>query len=162
MSKIRRALGNLDPIIYFENASGHLVLPPIEKGKGTELARMIYDRQYKDRNYEWKEAGSWSEVTRLQDRLVEQERKHALDIRDQRMASYDLAQARIADNLRRRMQSSDCTPYERDFCELFLQQRPDKRAQYEQRWTEAQNYLWAVEMDSSTKPEDRMKGPNSL
>lgn len=160
--KIRRALGTLDPIIYFENQSGHIVLPPIEKGKGPALARMIYEKRFAKLGFMWKEAGTWAEVTKLQDRLVEQEQKHAAEVRDMQMARYDIAQARIAENMRLRMTGGQCSNYERDFCRYFLKMRGDKRDHYEKVWDQRNNYLWAVEMDSGTKVEDRMFGDNAL
>lgn len=162
MSRTGFALGNLRPTIYFENSSGHLVLAPEEIGQGTALARKIYEERYSSRGYQWKETRNLQEVDVLQKRLVDQEAKmYAARGFSEEVARQKLW-AETGDRLRARMASSACTPYERDFIELYLRMREDKRKTYQQRWSEYHNYLWAREMDSGTKIEDRMKGEHAL
>lgn len=156
------ALGQLSPVIYFENASGHLLLAPLEVGHGMELARKIYEEQYRPKGFEWREAGTLNDVDRLQKRLVEQEmkdyrRRDAVDD-----ANTERVHSEVASNLRQRMASSSCSAYERKFIGLYLQLRESKRGTARQRWQEAQMYLWAREHDSGTKVDDRMKGAHAL
>jgi hypothetical protein len=162
MSRTGYALGNLRPTIYFENASGHLVLAPEEIGMGTALARRIYEQRYSSHGYQWKETRTLNDVDILQKRLVEQEAR----IYAARGLSEEMSRERLwsetGDRMRARMTSAACTPYERDFIEIYLKMREEKRKVYQQRWTEYHDYLWAREMDSSTKIEDRMKGDLSL
>lgn len=163
VSKTGRALGSLDPVLYFEmrredgpQPKGHVMLAPQEIGHGPELAREIFENRYKPQGYEWREAGTLAEVDRLQKRLGEQE----MSIRRRQGEVDERAREEIhrqtAANLRQRMASSSCTPYERDFIGLWLQLQEEKRTKYTQRWTEYTDYIWAREQNSSTKVEDRM------
>ena len=168
-----RALGTLDPVIYFRNASlktykpdrlttvhlpyGHYILPPVEIGKGPRLARMLWEQRYKPQGYDWCEAGTLNEVDKLQEILVDQEDRINRE-RGQRMEGiYNAVKARTASNLRQRMISKDCTPYEKDFIQLWLMMEPEKRKKYTQRFSERIGYIWAREMDSRTRVEDRMR-----
>ena len=132
------------------------MLAPQEIGHGPDLARKIFENRYKPQGYEWREAGTLAEVDRLQKRLGEQE----MSIRRRQGEVDERAREEIhrqtAANLRQRMASSSCTPYERDFIDLWLRMQEEKRTKYTQRWTEYQDYLWIREMDSRTKVEDRM------
>jgi hypothetical protein len=146
------ALGQLSAIVYFENADGEIVLPPT-----TEDARYFYEAHYRGKGYEIREAGTLAEVDRLQNRLVEAERR-----KNERAAEHDetISAARwreVGDRLRQRMVSSATTPYEREFIELYLKLREDKRDRHRQRWLERVSYLFAREMDSGTKATDRMR-----
>jgi hypothetical protein len=149
-------MGTLDPVIYFENASGHVLLAPQEIGKGIEVPRMVYEQRYKHQGYEWKEADTLDRVAKLEKRLIEQavaERAR----QGQRMDEVrERARSETRSNLRQRMASSDCEPWERDFISIYLDLNEEKRKQYLQRFTERNNYLWGLQMDSKSKIEDRM------
>lgn len=158
MDKTGYALGRLNPILYYENSRGDIVLPPT-----TEDGRYFYQQRgadgtsYRDRGYELREAGTLAEIDVLQKRLVTAEMRkmgEAAD-KDERISAKVWAERGFA--LRQRMMSSSTTPYERDFIELYLQLREEKRAKHRQRWTEAQMYLWAREMDSKASATDRIK-----
>lgn len=158
MDRTGRALGTLNPIHYLQNANGHLILVPVEqKESGLADARRVYELKFKPQGYEWKEAGTLKEVQILQKRLVEQEQR-ILD--GQGQADVNRRQrlhAEVAASLRQRMMSSSCSAYERDFIELWLNMREEKQDQYTQRFTERNMYIHALEFDSSSKPEDRIK-----
>lgn len=158
---VNRALGTLNPVIYFENASGYVILPPEEIGK-PGIARMVYEQRYKGEGWEWREAGTLADVDRLQSRLVGQEMSVQRSHADRENLNRDRVYEITGASLRQRMTSSTCTPFERDFIDAYLRMREDRRGVYQQRWTEAQMYLWAREQDSGTKIEDRMLGENSL
>lgn len=118
------------------------------------LARQMHQQKYSD--WEWREAGTLADVDRLQKRLVDQENRRsnhmAQTVGDRSRAITDA----VADNLRQRMCSSATSAFEREFIGLYLKLREDKRETYRQRLTEAQWFMWAREMDSKTKFEDRM------
>jgi hypothetical protein len=156
MDRTGRALGTLRPVIYLEDAAGHLLLLPEEIGQGQATARELYQR-YKARGYEWREAGTLEEVDELQGRLTRQEQlilDHRAKVADDHR---ERVRRRVASNLRQQMMSSACTPYERDFIQAWLMLEDNKREQFTQRWNHRQMYLWAREMDESTRVEDRMK-----
>jgi hypothetical protein len=156
-----RALGSLEPVIFFQNADGYVILPPEEIGN-RGIARMMYERKYKDQGWEWKEADTLAEVDKLQARLVEQEVRESTERADRDDMRRETLWQNTGRRLRQRMTSSDCKPFERDFIADYLLLRESKREKYRQRWLEHQSYLWAREMDASTKIEDRMKGEGSL
>ena len=148
------AMGRVRPVIYFESSSGYVILAPQEVGHDLRLARRVHQEKYRD--WEWKEAGSFSEVTELQKRLQKQELDEAIKRRDISMAAYDAAKSKTAAQLRQRMTSADCTPFERDWILAWLQLAPEKRAKYEQRFLEHQHYLWALENSESKQVIDHM------
>jgi hypothetical protein len=141
---INRALGTLEPVIFFENSSGEIMLPPT-----TEDARWLYGSKYSREGWEWREAGTLPEVDRLQKRMVESERR-----RDEREAQADERSGAqrwqaVSDNLRQRMISSSTSAYEREFIQLYLQLREEKRDRHRQRFKERTYYLVAREMDEA-------------
>lgn len=156
MDRTGRALGSLNPVIYFTNAAGHVLLPPEEIGHGPEIARRMYEQRYRGQGYQWCEAGTLAEVQRLQKRMTEQEMR----IRERQAFVDEREREKIhretAGRLRQRMTSADCKPFERDFIGLWLDMQEEKRVKYTQRWREYNDYIWAVEQDSGTKVEDRM------
>jgi hypothetical protein len=149
------ALGRLDPVLYYENSRGYLILPP-----STALAREGLERKngagvsYRDQGFELREAGTLAEVDRLQKRLVEQEmgKRQADADRDEQVSAENWR--RVGSDLRQRMISAATTSYEREFIELYLQLREEKRAKHRQRFLETSMYLWLREMDSSRKVSD--------
>lgn len=156
MDRTGRVLGTLDPILYFINSSGHIVLPPVEIGHGPELARRIFEERYKPKGYEWREAGTWPDVQRLQKRLIEQETKilqHQGQVDEDRRRRLH---SQTASNLRSRMASADCDPWERDFIRAWLDLTDEKQKMYTQRFTERNMYIQSVEFDSKHRIEDRL------
>jgi hypothetical protein len=152
-----RARGSLRPVIYFEAPNGYIILAPVEIGHGTEVAKRMYEERYKAQGWRWCESGtSWSDVTKLQKRLQEQELKEAQARGANMMAAYDISRRKTASDLRQRMASSDCSPWERDFIAAYLDLSEEKRKKYEGVWDQHHAYLWALEMDAKTKIEDRM------
>jgi len=147
--------GTLQPAIYFENSSGFVILPPEEIGVPGS-AREVYERRYKSEGWEWREAGSLSDLDRLQKRLVDQETKKNTAWAQSAGAGRDEAFRRTGDALRARMVSSSTSPYERDFIEQYLKMRDEKRPKYQNALTEHNMYIWAREQNSNTRVEDRM------
>ena len=151
-----RAIGSLDPVIYFENEAGHILLAPQEIGHGLEVARRLYGERYRHQGFQWREAGTWPEVTKLQQRLIDQETA-VLKAQGEKMdQARERARKSTASNMRQRMASKDCDPWERDFLAAWLDLRESKRDEYVKRFTERNLYLFAVEMDGKTRVEDRM------
>ena len=157
MNKTGRAPGTVDPVIYFENAKGHVMLPPIEIGKGLALARRIFEERAKPQGYEWREAGTLAAARELQAKLIHQEVIKNDDVRKDMGQLRREARQRTAANLRQRMISADCKPFERDFIKEWLLLSEEKQKKYEQVWDQGTHYLWSLEMDSGTKVEDRIK-----
>lgn len=151
-----RALGTLNPVIYFINGAGHILLPPEEIGHGPVIARRLYEERYKHQGYAWCEAGTLADVQKLQKRMVEQEERELKKQAETTWEGQRSARERVNSNLRQRMASSDCDPWERDFIRYWLQNREDKQTEFMQRFQERNQYLWAAEQDSKTQVSDRM------
>jgi hypothetical protein len=155
------ARGNLRPILYYEDASGHIVLAAHDAGDPAQ-ARRMYQEVYKPKGYAWREASSWPEWERLQKRLIDQEARRMEFYRDRLMTNYDTAAKLVRDAMYQRMVSTLCSNYEREFIQGWLALKEEKRSKYEQLWREHHNYLWAVEQDSGKKIDEAMKGENAL
>lgn len=151
-----RALGTLDPVIFFENEAGHVMLAPQEIGKGLEVARMLYEQRFKHQGYMWKEADTFDRVLKLEQRLIDQATKERAAQGERMDMAREAVRRQTSSDLRQRMASSDCDPWERDFIKLWMDLGETKRKEYVQRYTERNNFLWAVQMDSKTRVEDRM------
>ena len=134
-------LGSLEAVIYFRNhrdtahPPGFLMLAPYSdfptpSGYTREAARTL------------------REIDRLQFTLIEQERRAVeMDIAYEESILGRL-QREVTDKLRQRMVSSATTPYERDFIEVYLQLREEKRDKHRQRFMERTMYLHARENDT--------------
>lgn len=152
-----RALGTLDPVIFFKRADGHILLPPVEIGQGLATTRRLFHERFERQGYMWCEAATLADVDRLQTQLRDQETRIRSAQGEKMDAIRERVWGEIASSLRTRMASSACSPYEREFISLWLQLRDnEKRKQFMQRWTERNDYLWAREMDAATKVQDRM------
>jgi hypothetical protein len=157
MDRTGRALGTLSPVLYFENASGHILLPPVEIGKGDSVARKLFEERYKPQGYEWREASTLNDVDRLQKRLQDQAQGE-LNRQTERVSNArELARQQTRSNLYQRMTSSDCDPYEKDFIRYWMMLDDDKKKVFEQRFNERNMYLHAREFDSHTPVTDRIK-----
>ena len=151
-----RAIGTLSPAIYFENSSGHILLPPVDVEDGLSETRRLYDVRFKSQGYEWREADTWPALQRLQKRLVEQEERI---LQRQGQADYERRERRhkeINSRLAQRMASGSTDPWERDFIRLWMELRADKQEEFTKRYTERNMYLWACEMNSNTLVQDRI------
>jgi len=152
------ALGRLNPIVYYQNSAGHIILPPT-----TETARWFLEQKGRagtslsDRGYMLKEAETLPEVYDLQDRMVKQEQAEMKAASEREDVVLESKWKETGDRLYRRMISDATSPMEKEVIRIWLSQRDDKRRKHLAKWQEYTNYLWAAEMDSSTKPTDRMK-----
>lgn len=134
-------LSSLEAVVYFVNhedsahPSGYILLAPTSSHPTPEG----YTREF---------ARSLPEIDRLQATLVAQERAEwERDL----AADESLMAARrsdVRDRLYARMVSSATSAYEREFIELYLQLREEKRARHRQRFLERSAFLTAREMDT--------------
>lgn len=133
-------LGSLSEVVYFRNhrdpahPPGFLMLAPYSEfrtpsGYTREVARTL------------------GEIDALQRTLIEQERRACESeiLHDEAILGRKYAE--VTDRLRAKMVSSSTSPYERDFIELYLQLRDEKRDKHRQRFLERQMYLHAREND---------------
>jgi hypothetical protein len=133
-------LGSLSVVIYFKNhrdpahPPGFLMLAPYSdfptpSGYTREAARTL------------------GEIDSLQRTLCEQERRASEQEALHDEVILGRRYAEVTDRLRQKMVSGATTPYERDFIELYLQLREDKRDKHRQRFMEREMYLHAREND---------------
>lgn len=150
------AMGRLRPVIYLENASGHILLLPEEIGMGTAPARRMYEERYKHQGYDWREAGTLNEIDSLQQRMVAQETKELQHQANTMDRVSEAAHKRTASSLYQRMISSDCSPMERDMIRCWLDMQAAKKSKWQAHVQNTISYLWARENDERTRVEDRM------
>lgn len=153
------ACGTLSPIFYLERSDGYVILPVYDAGC-PEQAKRVYEERYKNHRtekWEWKATdGTLSAVDALQKRLEAQELRRDSGMLASHTMMREQVRSHVASNLRQRMCSSSTTPYEREFIELYLRLREDPlRDKYRQSLEHREYFLWARELDSGTKVEDR-------
>jgi hypothetical protein len=162
MAETGFANGTLNPIIYFKRGSdGYVILAPHEKGHGLEVAHMLYDQRYRH-EWQWCEAGTLREAQQLEKQLIEQamrEREHQAEVVG---AERENVKKQVSSAMYARLVSSSTSAYEKEFIRCWMALSESKRDKYAQRLKEHNDYLWALQMDSGTKLEDRMIGDNSL
>ena len=137
------ALGTLSPIIYFENSRGTISLPPT-----TDDALRIRDVMRR-RGYDLREAGTLTEIDRLQRRLEAQlsaENQAALASDDSMRSTIKRT---VYDRLRARAVSSSTSEYERDFITEYLRVSYAKRDRHQAKFTADQAYFTAREFSGS-------------
>lgn len=154
MDRTGIARGSLRPVIYFEHADGRIILAPESIDTDYSFARKAYEQRYHGEGWMWSEAGTLTEVDRLQKRLCEQE--HRKIEKMVRVDEHVMSRVRneYAEKLRARMVSSSTSQFEREFIRSYLQLRDDKRSRYQQRLLEHNSFIYAREYDSKTNPED--------
>lgn len=158
--KTGRARGTLEPIIYFERSDGYVILPAYDAGK-PEQARHVFDVRYRNHpteKWEWRETdGTLAGVDVLQKRLVEQERRRTETMLEGHSLLREASRAAVRDSLYARLVSSQTSAFEKEAIRYWLDAREEKHRDKYAREMENHNwFLWAREMSSSTKIEDRM------
>lgn len=147
---VRRALGTLDPIVYFINKDNMISLPP-----STAVARQIKDRMSR-KGWELREASTLDQIDRLQELMQRQEyaarQRHA----QREEGLYAQARKSVRDRLYSRMTSSGTSAYEREFIQAYLMLADEKRSKYRNRFTADQAFFEAREMDNGHALQDRV------
>ena len=136
-----RKPGTIEPVIYFRFPDGHLTLAPYSDFPTPEGAIR-------------EGAETLSQVDRLQERLVAQERVEWEREVETDAARFQTRMDEVRDRLYARMTSSSTSEYEKEFIKLYLQLRNEKRAKYQQRWLERTAYLHAREFDIGNRRAD--------
>jgi hypothetical protein len=147
MDRTGIAKGTLRPCVYFSRRRDmYCILAPMEVNSGLELARMVYERRYKQ-DWLWCEATTLQEVDRLQKRLANQSIQEA----EQKIRVNSLMRDRVykqtGDALRSQMVSSSTTQWERDWIRAYLQLREDKRDKFRDSLLHRNYYIMAREFD---------------
>lgn len=141
---VNRALGTLNPVVYFVNSSGTIWLPP-----STEQAYQIKD-QMRKRGFELREADTLSKIDELSERIYDQE-KRKLE-REMQFSEEigKLLKKRSRDSLTSRMVSSSTSEYEREFIKYYLYvHSEDKKAEFRRNFEHRNMYFESREYDSS-------------
>lgn len=144
-----RKPGCVEPVVYWVNGAdfnhpiGYIILAPYT---GCPVLPG-YREEYAD---------TLSDIDKLERKLQEQDRQEHFQeyLRDNTLIAQRDAQ--IRDKLRSRMLSSDCSQYEKDFIELYLQLRDErKKEKYRQLFLEHQSYLWARHNNVGNRQADK-------
>lgn len=104
------AKGTFSPTVYFENASGHIILP----GNAEDC------NQRGKAGYIRKEANTLPLIDDLQRRLESQERSEMEMRLDHDYQIFQEKRQKVRDNLLRSMTSDTTKPYEKDFIKNYL------------------------------------------
>src|SRR6202020_1684829 len=124
------ARGTLRAVVFFERASdNYVILAPREEGDSLEHARMIYEARYKS-GWRWCEAGTLSDVDRLQSRLRDQEERRIAQQCEVNQEIREEVRRRTGAALRQIMVSSSTTPWERDFIQKWEKLQSEKRNKF--------------------------------
>ena len=133
----------------------YIILAPMDTIRGIELARMAYERRYKN-GWVWCEATTLAEIDRLQKRLVDQEIREA----EKRVHLNTLQRERVfkqtGDALRQQMVSSSTTPFERDFIKQYFALREGRRDKFRDALLHHNRFIMAREYDSTHNVEDSL------
>jgi hypothetical protein len=124
-----RKPGCIEPVEYYQSASGHVILAPYTGAP----CPPGYDRRWCD---------TLHQVDDLERRLQQQEHDIWERTFERESSKRDEIMSRIRSNLRQRMLTADCTPYEKDYITAWL----DLNAGSERRKYFADQmtcYLWA-------------------
>lgn len=139
-------------VYYYESNFGHVQLPPDDETYFTVIPKGRREGEKYDR----REANTLEEVDRLQRTLQQQtyEEGHANWERDEERCAA--ARQKVIDSLRAKLASSATTPYERDFIQLYIQLREEKRASYRSRFVCDRAFLEMREMDKPRNAEEML------
>jgi predicted ThiF/HesA family dinucleotide-utilizing enzyme len=106
------------------------------------------------RGFELREAGTLSEIDRLQKRMQEQEHERLQKEFEHEEITLADARKSVRDNLISRMVSSSTGEYEKDFIRSYLMLRDEKREEYQKRFFTDQCYFTMREYDSTHHLQD--------
>jgi hypothetical protein len=149
MAETGYAQGRLNPILYFENSAGEISMPPT-----TEEA-LRFKKQMEAKGWELREAGTLSEVDKLQTRLQELEIRRVAPNLEHHQKVREAVRKQVSSNLYARL-ATGIGDYEKEFIRCYLQLREEKRDRYRDIWTQRQMYLHVREMDENTLGTDRI------
>lgn len=125
-------------VIYFVHADNHRIMLAPYTGFPTPY------------NHTREVANTLTEVSTLQRRLQEQERRDAEREYITGESKMEALSQVIRDKLYARMASSATTEYEKDYIRAWLELKDEKKRQrYAEIFHLRQHYLWALEMDSA-------------
>lgn len=127
--------GSIEPVVYFINQSGHVLLAP-------------YSAMATPDGYRREEAGTLGDVDKLQVLLVMQERRQWEREAAQEESLFGARLDAVRDRLYARMTSAGTGAYEKEFIRHYLQLRIEKRDKHRQRFEHREAFLWARENDT--------------
>lgn len=133
----RHARGTFNPVVYFENASGHLILP----GNVDEEGQRGWN------GYVRKEAARLDEVDVLQKRMEAQERREMQVRLEHDQQIFTARREKVRDSLLRTMTRHTTKPYERDFIREYLAISDERKRKFYQKHNNVNAYFVAREYD---------------
>ena len=141
MAVTYRAMGTLEPVLYFENAQGQISLPPT-----TEDAYHIKDEMRK-RGYELREADTLPKIDILQKRLQDELLKEHQQTKCREEIHFGAIRKQIRERLYSRMISAGTSAVEREFIKKYLMLREESRP----RWQHVPEAYMTLRECNSTK-----------
>ena len=133
----RNARGTFTPVVYFENASGHLILPSSAN-----------DEKHRGWNgYVRRETGTLAGVDELQKRLEGQERREMQMRLEHDERIFAARRQKVRDTLLATMTRSTTKPFERDFIRDYLGIADERKRKFYQKHNNINAYFMAREYD---------------
>lgn len=134
-----RKPGSIEPIVFFKDAKGKLMLAAYSAQPTPEG----YSREYAD---------TLPAARELEKRLQQQDRDEMEreGIRD--LLATSARRKAVRDRMYASINSSATSEYDKEFLRLYIQLDDSKTALFEQRWLERTSYLHSLHYDS---PKDR-------
>lgn len=137
----RNAKGTFNPVVYFEDAKGHMVLP----GNAEEESKRGWD------GYVRKTAANLAEVDVLQKRLEDQERREMQMQLEHDQKMFSGRRELVRDSLLKTMTRHTTKPYERDFIRQYLDISDQRKRKFYQGHNRINAYFTAREYDDGGK-----------
>jgi hypothetical protein len=133
-----RKVGTLNPVVYFENNVGHIILPGSRD----------------DVNIGWKgyvrmEAETLPQIDRLAQRIDDQERRLLQSQLEHDEAVFSYRRGKTRESLLRTMSSGRTSEYEKDFIREYLKVSDERKRQLYSGHKRMQSFFEAREFDGS-------------
>jgi hypothetical protein len=134
-------MGSLTPVIYFRRKDGHIFLAP-------------YSSFPTPPGCDKCEAGNLTEIDRLQDQLLSQERYDWDRDAQHEHATFDARAEQVRDNLYAKMTSAGTSQYEKDFIREYIKLRDERKREKWRTFHSKHAFLWAREFDTPGRRSD--------
>ena len=142
-----RKSGTIEPIYYWQNQKGYVMLLDNSVSLGMDRLRRYMGKL----GFQLMSAETLKEAEKLQYKLQDQLKKEQENelIKDEAMTAYHRDQVRV--RLEARKNSSSTNEYEKEFIRLYLDWRNNKHDLFKKRFSQQIGHLDALEFDNPNK-----------
>ena len=146
MAETGYKFGTLNPVVYYENVEGRILLPP------TTQDALWMRGEMRRRGFEYREADTLDKIDKLQKRMQQQEydRLERDNERDER--KYAFVRAAIRSSLRSRMISKGTSDFEKGFIKDYLVLKEHQKSNWRSKFEHRAECMFTLREYDSTKP----------